>query len=201
MDAKPIESKPRSASKTLDQDSTILSGQSIYLRRFHADDIPALYAAACESLGELCACMTWCHPGYSLEDSTSFVLKTHNQWEKREHFSFAICDSTNRTFLGSIGLSHLNTVHRFANLGYWVRSGCAGRGIATAAARLIARWAFAELTLNRMEIVVAVNNLPSQRVAEKLGARREGVMRQRLILAGQQHDAFMYALVPSDIKA
>lgn len=201
MEIKPIGSTTVPASETPAEPATVLSGQSVCLRRFHADDIPALYAAACESLGELCACMTWCHPGYSIEDSTSFILKSHNQWEKGQHFSFAICDLEDGTFLGSIGLSHLNPTHRFANLGYWVRSGRSGRGIATAATRLVARWAFDELNLNRLEIVVAANNRPSQRVAEKVGARREGVMRRRLILAGQQLDAFMYALVPADLGA
>jgi RimJ/RimL family protein N-acetyltransferase len=201
MDAKPIVSAAFSASDTSPPFPMILSDQTVCLRRFHVRDVPRLFEAASESLDELCTSMTWCHPGYSLDDSTSFVLRSYNQWEKGEHFSFAICDAADREFLGSIGLSHLNTTHRFANLGYWVRTSRAGQGIATAATRMVARWAFTQLRLNRLEIVVAANNEASRRVAEKAGARREGVMRNRLNLGGERLDAVMYALVPQDFKA
>ncbi len=201
MDAKPINPVTVSAANTVAASSAILSDGVISLRRFHAEDIAPHYAAARESLAELCACMSWCHPAYSLENSTSFILKSHNQWEKGEHFSFAICDVKDGTFLGSVGLSHLNVLHRFANVGYWVRTSRAGLGVATAATRLAAGWAFNELELNRLELVVAANNQPSQRVAEKAGAKREGVLRSRLVLGDKCLDAYMYALVPSDLKA
>ena len=201
MDTKPVEPARAPAPKLGTIVAPTMSDNSICLRRFDEDDVPELYAAACESLGELSASMTWCHPGYSVEDSRAFVRTSGRQWEDREHFSFAICDAEDGTFLGSAGLSHMNAVHKFANLGYWVRTSHAGRGIATAATRLLARWAFAELKLRRLEIVVAANNKPSQRVAEKAGARREGVLRQRLILGGQQLDAILYALVPLDFES
>ncbi len=201
MDAKPVKSGTMPSVETAGLPAMVLSDQLVSLRRFQAQDAPALHAAACESLGELCAGMTWCHPGYSLEESRLFVEKASAQWDKREHFSFAICDGDEGEFLGSIGLSHLNAAHRFANVGYWVRTARAGRGVATAATRLMARWAFTELELNRLELVVAVNNKPSQRVAEKAGAKREGILRQRLVLGGQRLDAFVYSLVPQDLGA
>ena len=86
-------------------------------------------------------------------------------------------------------------LHRFANLGYWVRSSAAGRGVAPAAVRLLADWAFRETDLLRLEIVAAVGNRRSQRVAEKAGAIREGVLRDRLLLHGQPHDVVIYAIL------
>jgi hypothetical protein len=38
-------------------------------------------------------------------------------------------------------------------------------------------------------------------VAEEAGAGREGVLRNRLILGGQVHDAVMHSLVPEDLRA
>ena len=63
---------------------------------------------------------------------------------------------------------------------------------------LIARFALEELELNRLEIFVPIGNKASQRVAEKAGARWEGVLRKRLILAGSSHDAALYSLVAED---
>jgi RimJ/RimL family protein N-acetyltransferase len=86
-------------------------------------------------------------------------------------------------------------MNRFANLGYWVRSSAAGRGVAPAAVRQVAAYAFRETDLNRLEIVIAVGNSRSQRVAEKVGATREGVLRSRLVLPSGPSDAVMYSLV------
>lgn len=71
-------------------------------------------------------------------------------------------------------------------------------GIATAIVPMLARFGFEQLNLNRIEIVAAEGNLPSQRVAEKAGAFREGLLRYRLFVHGKSLDAFMFSLVPSD---
>jgi RimJ/RimL family protein N-acetyltransferase len=64
-----------------------------------------------------------------------------------------------------------------------------------AAQRQVAEFAFANTDPVRLEILCAVGNDPSQRVAERAGAVREGVLRHRLLLHGQPVDAFMYGLV------
>jgi RimJ/RimL family protein N-acetyltransferase len=67
--------------------------------------------------------------------------------------------------------------------------------VATEAVRQVAHFAFRDTDLQRLEIVCAVGNEPSQRVAERAGAVREGVLRHRLLLHGQPVDAVMYSLV------
>jgi RimJ/RimL family protein N-acetyltransferase len=86
-----------------------------------------------------------------------------------------------------------------ANLGYWVRTSAAGRGVATNATRAAARFGFEQLGLRRIEIVAAVDNIPSQRVAEKAGAVREGILRQRLLIRGKSMDAVLFSLVREDL--
>ena len=109
-------------------------------------------------------------------------------------------DTATGHFLGGAGLNHVNRVHRFVNLGYWVRTDQTGRGVATAAAQLAARYAIEELGFVRVEIVVEVENLASQRVADKTGARREGLLRRRLMNRENPRDAVMYSLVREDLK-
>ena len=53
------------------------------------------------------------------------------------------------------------------------------------------------LGLVRIEIVVAVGNFSSQRAAEKAGAYREGLLRNRITHRGEVGDAYMFSLVPS----
>ena len=52
--------------------------------------------------------------------------------------------------------------------------------------------------MNRLEILAAVDNIASQRVAEKAGAIREGIMRNRLVIHGKLYDAVMFSLIPGD---
>jgi RimJ/RimL family protein N-acetyltransferase len=87
-----------------------------------------------------------------------------------------------------------------ANLGYWVRTSRTGEGIATKAAKSALRYGFEKLGLHRIEIVVADDNKPSLRIAEKLGAVREGLLRNRLLIQGTSYDAYMHSLIPEDIE-
>ena len=82
-----------------------------------------------------------------------------------------------------------------ANLGYWVRSSAASKGVATAATKLTRDWGFANTDLVRIEILVATGNIASRRVAEKSGALYEGTLRSRLTVHGTRHDAAMYSFV------
>ena len=59
---------------------------------------------------------------------------------------------------------------------------------------------YAEARLSRIEILAVVSNTASQRVAEKIGALREGVLRRRLLIQGQSQDAVIYSLVPEDLS-
>ena len=79
-----------------------------------------------------------------------------------------------------------------------MRTAWTGRGVATAAARLAVRFAFEELGLIRLEITVALRNSASQRVAEKVGAVREGLLRKRLFINGQSEDALIYSLLADE---
>jgi RimJ/RimL family protein N-acetyltransferase len=72
--------------------------------------------------------------------------------------------------------------------------------VATVAALLAASFGFTKLALQRIEIVAAVGNVASQRVAERAGAKREGVLRNRLLLHGRAVDAVMYSLIPADLQ-
>ena len=70
-----------------------------------------------------------------------------------------------------------------------------GKGLAGAAVRLVAEWAFKNTDLERLEIEVAVGNARSLRVVEKVCVVREGILRRRLLIHGTFHDAVMFSLV------
>jgi RimJ/RimL family protein N-acetyltransferase len=179
---------------------TDFSSDGISLRRYQVTDIPLLYEAVRESISEISPWMPWCHPDYSMEDSETWVLARDEAWANEVEHSFVITDAQTGAFLGAVGLNQFNRDHRFANLGYWMRSSRARRGAATTATLLTARIALRTMALQRIEILAAVGNRASQRVAEKAGAKKEGVLRNRLSIRGLPHDAVMYSLIASDLN-
>jgi RimJ/RimL family protein N-acetyltransferase len=143
--------------------------------------------------------MTWCHRDYSLEDCRAFIARCRADWEKGKEFNFAVFDVRDETLLGCIALNRIDRTNLSANIGYWVRQTWARHGVAAAATRLIAEFGLNEVGLQRLEILVPCHNLASQRVAEKIGAQFEGVLRKRVVLNDKTYDARLYSLVPGDL--
>ena len=100
--------------------------------------------------------------------------------------------------VGGTGINHLNKPYQIGNIGYWVSTPHAGRGVARHAAMQSALLGFGELGLTRLEIVVLTHNIASQKVAASLGATRECQAKNRLYFHGKPHDAIVYSLVPED---
>jgi ribosomal-protein-serine acetyltransferase len=166
----------------------------IHIRTYRLDDAQAIWTAARESLAQLQLWMPWCHANYSIEESRSWLAVQVPAFHQRTTFEFAIT-TDDGTYLGGCGLNQIDALNQRANLGYWVRSSAAGRGVATAATRLTRDWGFANTDLMRIEVLVAVGNVASRRVAEKSGAVYEGILRSRLLVHGTRHDAAMYAFI------
>ena len=177
-----------------------LTDESILLRPYCEADAELLYAAVRESIPEVSRWLGWCDENYSLEDSRHFITSRELASQGDEWYSFAVFEKSSDSYVGGVGLNFINRIHQFANLGYWIRSSATGRGFATRATRLAARFGFEKLGLHRIEIVAAVGNVASQKVAEKAGAFREGVARQRLLIHGKSQDAVVYSLIPADFE-
>lgn len=172
----------------------------VRIRPYRSDDVDAHYDAVRASADEVARWLPWCHPAYSRQESEAWIAARADAWAAGEAYSFAVIDADDGEFLGGCGLNHINRVHAYANLGYWIRTDAAGRGAATAAALLVARFGFEQVGLQRIEIGMSLDNHASRRVAEKTGAVREGVLRHGIRLNDEPQDALLFSLLPSDLK-
>ncbi|KAL8481694.1 hypothetical protein ACS0TY_028002 [Phlomoides rotata] len=131
------------------------------------------------------------------EDAITYFLQNdyNHPWCK------AICVSGRAVGLISVDPFHGDDRCR-AELGYEVSSEYWGRGVATQAVKLAAAAVFAEWDhLERLEAAVDVENPASQRVVEKAGFMKEGVLRKYYLLKGKPRDAVMFSLLRSDITS
>ncbi len=164
----------------------------VQIRPYKLGDALAVWEAARESVTEIQPWMAWCHDEYSVAESREWLAVQVQAFQDGTAFKFAIVERDGQ-YLGGCGLNQIDATNKRANLGYWVRSSVARRGVATAAVALLQKWAFRHTDLVRLELVIAAGNLASQRVVEKAGAECEGTLRQRLWLYGTAQDARMCA--------
>lgn len=176
--------------------STSITDEVVTLRPFRAEDSTQLYEAVHESLTELKPWMSWAQDAYSQQSADDFIRITRARWEEKTLFAFAITDAKSGEVLGGCSLSHLHPVYHLCNVGYWVRTSHHGEGIAGRAALLAARYGFEYAGIIRAEIVMAVGNEKSRRVAEKIGAHYEGMLLNRMVIGKVIADAHMYSLIP-----
>ena len=104
------------------------------------------------------------------------------------------------TLCGSVRLKDIDHDDRKAAIGYFLGSEYTGKGIITAALQAVLAWCFGSLGLNRIELRCASSNLPSMRVAERLGFVREGLLRQDQCLNGVFVDHHVYGLLQADFR-
>ena len=177
-----------------------LTDGNIIIRPCRLDDAAVICEGVRETMGEMLKWAPWCHPDYSMSDCTSWLSSRSQMWSEGIEYDFVVFDTKDNTFLGGCAIDQINRKHNFANLGYWVRSSCSGQGIATAVVRLISRFGFETLGFTRLELVVAAQNKTSQRVAEKVGAVREGTHRNRHVVRDKIYDSVMFSLIPQDLQ-
>lgn len=178
---------------------TVIEDRTL-LRPPGMEDEQGIYEAVRASIAELSPWMAWCNEDYSIDITRDWLEALPSQWEQGTNYQFGIFDVRNAEFLGVCGLNHFNWQYHLANLGYWVRSDRTGEGVATGAARRVAQFGLEALGLARIEIVIAINNAASRRVAEKAGARFEGILRSRIRLGERSVDAAMHSLISEDFQ-
>lgn len=100
--------------------------------------------------------------------------------------------------VGAVGLRIDQCRRYIGEVGYFVDREYWGRGIASKAVGLVERFGFGEFKLKRIEIVTLKENIPSIRVAEKCGFRKEGIQRAKLFHDGQYRNAYLFAKIKRD---
>ena len=133
------------------------------------------------------------HP-YTEDDAIAFIRGEVGP----AHTALAI--ELDGSVVGGIGMG-LNSHEYRATMGYWVAADERGRGTGTRALRLLTRHALDDLKVQRVDLVTDPDNHASQRVAEKVGFRREGVLRAHLRHPdGRIRDSVMFSLLPGELR-
>ena len=175
----------------------------LILRPFRRRDADALAEAIQVSLADLVQYLPWAHKNYSRGDAMAFIRESMIAWKEGRAFDFSIRRADDdRRHLGNMSVWPTTRGSRNnGEVGYWVRTDETGQGVCTEAAIRVLQIGFEELGFHKIQLRVAVGNEASDRIAEKLGATREGVLREELRIGGVWTDHTLWTILDREYMA
>ena len=180
-----------------DAGGPVVEGEGVILRSPRASDHEAWALLRQASYDYL---QPW-EPLWPEDDLTRAAYKRRLAIYQREldagyAWPFFIFTDHGRTLVGAITLSNVRRgVADTGTVGYWIGRPFAGRGLATAAVRVLIGFAFKELNLHRVEAACVPHNTASRRVLEKAGFEHEGRARAYLKINGAWADHLLFGCV------
>jgi RimJ/RimL family protein N-acetyltransferase len=174
-----------------------LSDGRVTLRPWRPEDVPAI-VAMCSDPDVIR--FTSVPVPYNEDDARLWLDLHPARLAAGDGAAFAITERPDDRPLGSIGVRVLHD-QGIAETGYHIAAGARGRGLATGALRLISAWTLETLPVGRVQLTTHLDNPGSQRVAQKAGFVREGVLRAWAEQRGERVDLVMWSLLPGDLSA
>ncbi|MFC9558107.1 GNAT family N-acetyltransferase [Agromyces sp. NPDC056965] len=172
-----------------------LEAERLRLRPFDDADADDLYALQSDAH----VLRYWDSPPWTDRDSVArFMAGCRRMADEGSGARVAIERTSDRAFVGWCTFNSWNPDFRSASLGYCLDQAAWGHGYATEAARVLLRWGFDTLDLNRVQAETDTRNAASARVLEKLGFQREGTLREDCIVNGDVSDSWVYGLLRRD---
>jgi len=172
----------------------LLTGDGLLLRPWRGRDVTAVHEAFQDPL------MHQWHIRRSDSEAevAGWIEEWGKEWEGERDAQWAVVDADSDRLLGRVALRSIYLVDAVAKVAYWTTAAARGQGVATRATTALARWAFEEIGFHRLELLHAVANEASCRVAEKAGFALEGVKRSAAFHQDGWHDMHLHGRVRGD---
>ena len=176
-----------------DEPGTTLIVDELLLRPWRPTDAAAV-TAACQD-PEIARWVSIPQP-YLITDAQAFIAASSEMWRSGTGAPFAITEAATGQLLGAVTI--FGPDGHQATVGLWLAPDGRGRGAGTRSLRKVTEWTFATTAAYRLDCFIMVGNTPSERMVERLGFTREGVLRGWDIHAGIPVDCTVYSVLRSD---
>jgi ribosomal-protein-serine acetyltransferase len=157
-----------------------------------------LYQSVEEARSFLEPWLPWVPFNDSPEASLRYAEACELDWDNGAAIRFALRLRNKPELVGVVTLESCVSLHRSCDLGYWLHPKQTGRGLMTEACEAVIDFAFSTMGVHRIRCAAADNNLPSQKVIERLGFQREGIAREAERVCGRWASHLVFSRLSTD---
>lgn len=175
---------------------SILIDENLLLRSYQLEDSDGLYRAVDTNREHLRRWLQWIDVTTKPEHSHQFIQQSIYKQSKQEGLSLGIF--YNQEIIGGIGMHEWDHYLQCGQLGYWIAKEYEGKGILSACLLRFVDFLFEKVELNKIEIRFVTQNIRSASVAERLGCKVEGILRQSIKVNGAFEDLVVSGLLRSE---
>jgi 8-oxo-dGTP diphosphatase len=209
-EAKPVPAKPTGRSRRRREETILLdplappdtfaplATERLILRPLIPEDAEALHRLVND--WEVTRNLTVVPFPYPRDLADEWILSTRHELSQGNAYHLAITgrEGEHEVLVGLVGL-HVDAKERCGRLGYWVGRRFWGHGVASEAGGRLARWALANLNLDRLEARVATDNPASAAVLRRIGFRQTGEATEHFVARGGEHPVWNFSATRDDI--
>ncbi len=160
------------------------------------DHIEAIYKLANKDRTYLREWLPWVDKTKSPDDIGNYVERSRKSFENKTGYNFTIVYKNE--MIGQIGLVGVDLANFKASIGYWIGKDYQGFGIVSKTCTKIIDFGFSEINLNRIEIRCGVENYKSQAIPERLGFKKEGIVRDGEFVNDKFIDLYIFSKLKRD---
>jgi ribosomal-protein-alanine N-acetyltransferase len=174
-----------------------LGAERVRLRRLNLADAPGLH----EAYGDPGSMRFWdALPSRDIAETEARIRQTTSA-DPTWYAAWAVLAKRDDAFIGMVNYHARQPWNRRLAVGWILNPRFEGHGYMTEAMRTLLRHCFDALQTHRVEAEIEPDNVRSVRLAERLGFRREALLRDRLCVAGEPRSIWMYALLQPEWNA
>jgi len=138
----------------------------------------------------------WSEPAWTdPAQAEDYLAEIRDHFDDRTLFQWGVARRADDRVVGTATLFEIDPVHRRGEIGFALARPAWGEGLMSATLRTLFDFAFGRLGLHRLEADVDPRNEPCLVLLERLGFRREGLLRERYHVAGEVQDSVMLGLL------
>jgi ribosomal-protein-alanine N-acetyltransferase len=175
----------------------VLSTARLRLRQFGGGDVDAMH----ECFANADAMRFWNHPAHTKPIETERAVRRFIDCTPSYYRFWAVADAGTDRCLGLVNYHDGHIRSKRVAIGYIIDPARQRQGIATEAVSAMLDFCFSELGLHRVQAFIHPDNIASLRLAQKLGFRREGLLRDNLRVGDVWRDDALYALLETDRRS
>lgn len=172
-----------------------LKTERLTLRKMEMSDANDMYSYA--SLDEVTRYLLWT-PHLNIDETKGYIEYVRREYRKGSVADWAISLDSESRMIGTVGFSAVDRENNSVEIGYVLNPLYWGKGYAREALRRAVEAAFCELGAHRVQLRIMDGNVRSENVALACGFRKEGSLRDLLLVNGAYRTIHIYSLVSDE---